>query len=133
MRCGLTSRSTRTPSGGPSLRSGPFRRSPVNSDVRAHVKPRHPQRPAGWRQRRFFWTRLSASELGRMLANTCGVERNSRVPKIAQRFRFVRRRLIQALEARGVHIPAELKATRLPYPFPVARWHRRLSQLAERT
>ena len=33
-RCGLTGRSTRTPSGGPSLRSSPFRRSPVNSDVR---------------------------------------------------------------------------------------------------
>jgi hypothetical protein len=33
--CGLTGRSTRTPSGGPSLRSGPLRRSPVNSDVRA--------------------------------------------------------------------------------------------------
>jgi hypothetical protein len=34
--CRLTGRSTRTPNGGPSLRSGPLRRSPVNSDVRPH-------------------------------------------------------------------------------------------------
>lgn len=36
-RCALTGRSTRTPNGGPSLRSGPFRPSPVNSDVRPHM------------------------------------------------------------------------------------------------
>jgi hypothetical protein len=33
---GLTGRSTRTPRGGPSLRSGPLRRSPVNSNVSRH-------------------------------------------------------------------------------------------------
>jgi protein-S-isoprenylcysteine O-methyltransferase Ste14 len=34
--CGLTGHSTRTPSGGPSLLSGPLRWSPVNSDVSPH-------------------------------------------------------------------------------------------------
>jgi hypothetical protein len=106
---------------------------PVNSDVRVHVKTRLIQRPNGWRQKRFFWSRLPTLEIARMLANACGVERNSRTPDLSKRFRFLRWRLIAELSARGVQVPGKLLALRLEYPFPVGRWHKRLSELSNRS
>lgn len=80
--------------------------------------------------RRYFWVRMDSSQLARLFVNACGVERNSRVPSISQRFRQLRIRLASELFARGVVLPQELRAIRFNYPFPVNAWHQRIQKLS---
>ena len=89
-----------------------------------------PHRSFSSKFRRYFWARMDSSQLARLFVNACGVERNSRVPAISQRFRQLRFRLASELIARGVELPQELRAIRFNYPFPVNAWHQRMQKLS---
>lgn len=104
--------------------------TPFTLHVREHMHRKRPHRSFDSQFRRYFWGQLDSSQLARLFVNACGVERNSRVPVISQRFRQLRYRLATELISRGVELPSELRVIRFSYPFPVNAWHRRMKELS---